>query len=91
MERRRKRKHTKNTQCEKCKKIYKKNYKVAHPDHINGEFINSLCNECNLKYQYKRFLPVYLNFSYHCNLVELPGFENHRAASITKFICSQEN
>ena len=62
--------HKNNTQCEKCQKKYtKENYKVAHHDHINGSFISSMCNECNLKYQYKRFLPVYLH--------NLKGYDSH--------------
>ena len=35
-----------------------KNKKVAHHDHITGEFIFTLCNSCNLDFQYKKFLPV---------------------------------
>jgi hypothetical protein len=63
-------KHKNNTQCDKCYCRYdKKNKKVAHHDHINGEFIGSYCNTCNLKYQYKKFLPVYIH--------NLKGYDSH--------------
>ena len=55
-------KHKNNTQCDKCYCRYdKKNKKVAHHDHISGDFIGSYCNACNLKYQYKKFMPVYIH------------------------------
>ena len=57
--------------CAKCyspfdRKTYKK---VRHHDHISGEFLGAYCNECNLKYKYKRFLPVYLH--------NLKGYDSH--------------
>jgi hypothetical protein len=45
------------------------NKKVKHHDHITGDFIDTLCNDCNLKYQYKRFLPVYIH--------NLKGYDSH--------------
>ena len=49
--------------CYECGCDFDKNdkakYKVAHHDHITGDFISSCCNTCNLKYQYKKFLPIY--------------------------------
>jgi len=63
-------KHKKNKSCNNCKCKYDdKNYKVAHHDHINGNFIDSYCNSCNLKYQYKKFLPVYIH--------NLKGYDSH--------------
>jgi len=65
-----KKKHYENKTCENCKTEYNpKNKRVAHHNHITGEFINSLCNECNLKFQYKPFLPVYLH--------NLKGYDAH--------------
>ena len=43
--------------------------KVAHHDHISGDFISTLCYECNLKFQYKTFLPVYIH--------NLKGYDAH--------------
>ena len=63
--------HYKTTNCSHCKIKYStKNKRVAHHNHINGEFISSLCNECNLKFVYKPFLPVYLHNlkGYDCHL-----------------------
>ena len=65
-----KEKHKNNKSCNNCKCIYdKNNYKVAHHDHINGNFIDSYCNTCNLKFQYKKFLPVYIH--------NLKGYDSH--------------
>ena len=62
--------HKKNKSCNNCKCKYDdKNYKVAHHDHINGNFIDSYCNSCNLKFQYKKFLPVYIH--------NLKGYDSH--------------
>lgn len=62
--------HDKNIKCCNCECKYDiNNYKVAHHDHINGIFINSLCNECNLRFKYKKFLPVYLH--------NLKGYDSH--------------
>jgi len=63
-------KHKNNSICDKCYCRYNtKNKKVAHHDHINGDFIGSYCNTCNLKYQYKKFLPVYIH--------NLKGYDSH--------------
>ena len=56
--------------CNKCECLFTHiNKKVRHHDHITGKFINALCNECNLKFQYKTFLPVYLH--------NLKGYDSH--------------
>ena len=44
-----------------------KKYRLIHIP--TGEFINTLCNTCNLKYQYKKFLPVYIH--------NLKGYDGH--------------
>lgn len=63
-------KHSKNVACERCAKAYTKgNRKVRHHDHITGKFISSYCNDCNLSYQYKPFLPVYIH--------NLKGYDSH--------------
>ena len=62
--------HKKNTSCIQCNCSYTlENKKIRHHNHINGQFISSLCNECNLKMQYKPFLPVYLH--------NLKGYDSH--------------
>jgi hypothetical protein len=45
------------------------NKKCLHHDHISGKYISTLCNECNLKFKYKRFLPIYLH--------NLQGYDAH--------------
>jgi len=56
--------------CSRCKCSFTPiNKKVRHHNHITGEFIDVLCNECNLKFQYKLFLPVYLH--------NLKGYDSH--------------
>ena len=63
-------KHKKSKTCCKCSCEYtSENKKVRHHDHITGDFIGSYCNKCNLEYQYKRFLPVYLH--------NLKGYDSH--------------
>jgi hypothetical protein len=63
-------KHYKTHNCNKCLCDFTdKNKKVRHHDHITGDFIDTLCNECNLQYQYKTFLPVYLH--------NLKGYDSH--------------
>jgi hypothetical protein len=65
-----KNKHSLNINCENCKCEYdESNKKIKHHNHITGDFISSLCNKCNLKFQYKRFLPVYLH--------NLKGYDSH--------------
>jgi hypothetical protein len=65
-----KKKHADNKNCNNCKCEYKENNKkIRHHDHITGEFIDTLCHDCNLKFQYKRFLPVYLH--------NLKGYDSH--------------
>lgn len=56
--------------CDKCECCFDpENKKVRHHDHLNGQFIGAYCNACNLKYTYKRFLPVYLH--------NLKGYDSH--------------
>ena len=63
-------KHRNVVVCEDCKATFTdKNKKVIHHDHVTGKYISSLCRECNLKYQYKPFLPVYLH--------NLKGYDSH--------------
>lgn len=68
--------HKNATHCDECRKkftnvrkVKNKVLKVAHHDHITGNFISSLCSTCNLKFQYKTFLPVYLH--------NLKGYDAH--------------
>jgi hypothetical protein len=62
--------HKNNKRCEKCYCSYtKKNNKVRHHDHINGQFISSVCYDCNIQMQYKTFLPVYIH--------NLKGYDSH--------------
>ena len=76
--------HKNNKQCENCKGEYdKKNYKVAHHNHITGEFIGSYCNSCNLKYQYKKFIPVYIH--------NLKGYDSHLFIKSLYYYGCQEN
>ena len=38
--------------CSRCEcEFTEENKKVKHHDHITGNFISTLCNSCNLKYQ----------------------------------------
>jgi hypothetical protein len=51
---------------------------VAHHDHITGNFISTLCYECNIQFQYKTFLPVYIH--------NLKGYDAHLfIASLVKY------
>ena len=50
------------TVCQDCNcKFTDENNKVHHHDHINGKYTSTICNNCNLKYKYKYFLPVYIH------------------------------
>ena len=65
--------------------IKKQKMKVAHHDHISGDFISTLCYECNLKFQYKTFLPVYIHnlkgYDAHLFINSLVkyGYQNHNS------------
>lgn len=62
--------HKDNKNCNKCKSTYtKENNKVRHHDHINGKFIDTICYNCNIQLQYKKFLPVYIH--------NLKGYDAH--------------
>ncbi len=53
--------HRISQKCEHCKSGFdEKNYKCLHHDHITGKYIATVCNDCNIKLQYKRFVPVQL-------------------------------
>ena len=52
--------HNSINKCSECNKCFiGKNKKVIHHDHITGKYINSICNDCNLQYKIKKFVPVY--------------------------------
>ena len=40
-----------------------KNNKVMHHNHITGDYINTICNKCNLQLKCKIFIPVCI---YNC-------------------------
>ena len=65
-----KEKHINSKECQECRnKFSKENKKAFHHDHISGEYISTLCSSCNLKFQYKPFLPVYCH--------NLKGYDSH--------------
>lgn len=72
----------------KCKFDNNKNFRVAHHDHISGEFLGSLCNGCNLDLKYKKFIPVIIhnlkNYDAHLFVSGLAayGFKNHDMSNI---------
>ena len=77
--------HEKLTVCSDCNcKFTDENNKVHHHDHINGQYISTICNNCNLKYKYKYFLPVYIH---NCK-----GYDSHFLInSLNKYlICPNE-
>ena len=62
--------HYKTVECSNCDCFFTDdNKRVAHHDHITGEFISTLCSTCNLQKCYKKFLPVYLH--------NLKGYDSH--------------
>jgi hypothetical protein len=62
--------HMDATQCSRCNcNFTETNKKVAHHDHINGNFLSTLCEKCNNNYRYKKFLPVILH--------NLKGYDSH--------------
>lgn len=62
--------HNKANECSFCQSSFdEKNKKVRHHDHLTGEFISTLCNNCNLKFRCKKFLPVYIH--------NLKGYDSH--------------
>jgi len=63
-------KHYSALTCEMCNGNFEsKNKKVIHHDHINGQYLATICNKCNLQLQYKRFIPIYLH--------NLKGYDSH--------------
>ena len=61
--------HSKCNCCNNCKKEVNQETKVKHHDHITGQFISTLCNDCNLLFTYETFLPVYIH--------NLKGYDSH--------------
>ena len=56
--------------CQECNVSFNdKNKAVIHHDHITGEYISTICNQCNLRYQYRKFIPVYVH--------NLRGYDSH--------------
>ena len=55
--------HEKQTTCKNCNRTFDdiKIKKVVHHNHITGEYIETICSKCNLKFQYKKFLPCYIH------------------------------
>ena len=54
--------HEKLTVCHDCNCAFtEENKKAHHHEHINGQYISTICNNCNLKYKYKYFLPIYIH------------------------------
>ena len=55
-------KHNKIKNCNYCSCSFtEENKKVMHHDHITGDYINSICNTCNLQYKDKKFIPIYIH------------------------------
>lgn len=62
--------HNSCSKCYYCKCSFtKENKKVAHHDHVTGQYIAPACNNCNLQLRYKNFLPVYIH--------NLKGYDAH--------------
>ena len=56
--------------CTKCNfEFNSENRKVRHHDHITGDFISTICYNCNIQLEYKKFLPVYIH--------NLKGYDSH--------------
>ena len=56
--------------CHECKQTFSAiNKKVIHHDHITGNYISTICNECNLNLRLKNFLPIYIH--------NLKGYDSH--------------
>ena len=50
--------HNKIKNCKYCNCTFTEiNNKVMHHDHITGNYISSICNNCNLN-KYKKFIPM---------------------------------
>ena len=62
---------------------------MAHHDHINGNFISTLCYKCNIQFQYKKFLPVYIHnlkgYDAHLFITSLVkyGYQNETSENIS--------
>ena len=69
--------------CEDCNKQFFGKNKCFHHDHISGEYISSLCSKCNLKYQYKKFIPIYIH--------NLKGYDGHFIVKSLNYYGYQDN
>ena len=85
--------------CEECncKLSYQKelngkinpSLKVRHHDHITGNFISTLCYNCNIQFEYKKFLPVYIHnlkgYDAHLFITSLVkyGYQNESSENIS--------
>ena len=62
---------------------------MAHHDHIAGNFISTLCYKCNIQFQYKKFLPVYIHnlngYDAHLFITSLVkyGYQNETSENIS--------
>ena len=57
-----KKSHFERKTCEMCAtKFNDDNKKCIHHDHINGKYLGTICSQCNLQLQYKKFVPIYLH------------------------------
>ena len=89
--------HNSINKCSECNKCFiGKNKKVIHHDHITGKYINSICNECNLQYKIKKFVPVYChnlkNYDSHFLITGLAsyGFKNEEEDIISTIPNNEE-
>lgn len=84
--------HQNAVKCDECKipfplaheEHFKKHQKVAHHDHITGYYIASLCNQCNLKFKVKKFIPVYIHnlkgYDAHLFITSLSKYGQHSSS-----------
>ena len=69
---------------------------MIHHDHITGKYINPICNECNLQYKIKKFVPVYChnlkNYDSHFLITGLAnyGFKNEEEDIISAIPNNEE-
>jgi len=69
---------------------------VIHHDHITGKYIISICNDCNLQYKIKKFVPVYChnlkNYDSHILITGLAsyGFKNEEEDIISAIPNNEE-
>ena len=69
--------------CKYCNCTFtEKNNKIMHHDYITGNYISSICNNCNLKYKYKKFMPI--------NIHNCKGYDGHFLISALNTYGSKE-